>query len=959
MPQDIPAVASSVDVAVRNVLTRAREELQILLGFRGDRLDKALTLRDFGYTDISTLKDGFGGVGPAGPTGPTGPPGPAGSETPDLTPPPTVTGLTITAGLANVFIEWDAAVYTQGHGHGQTNLYAAKKAAADPTLPTFGDAVRVYAATGALTLAALPSDLSIRWHVWAKWQTADGVESSSPAGGTNGVVAQTGKIGNADLGPLIVEAGNLADGSITATKVAANAIELTKFASGIEPVTIVSAVPGALVTKTVFNTTDGKLYRWDGAAYIATIPAADLSTQIVAGQIAVNAVTAGTVAAGAINTAQLAAGAVRAQHLLVAPKSLNPDPSFEQGAVGWLNFVQRLASSNVAVPAGCPRQYAAQFSGRDNNWLGPPLAVSPGEQYKLSVYVNLAGGSGGAGAGIVIFGFDAAGTITFASGFAGITTAGWQLSSGVWAVPAGVVGMLVGPWVDKPTFTGSNPWFTDFNIEKVNDASLIVDGAITANKIAANAIAVGSAAIQNGAIVNAMIGAAAIDDAKIASLSAAKVTFGVMHGDRIDVNTLNGNRILANTVTATQIDSRGLSIKDAGGAVILSSGTNLDWSRLGGNGKPATFRVNSQGVGTTTSPISMGLYDAATGTQLQGPSLGYNIVKINRATGAVTLVIHEQPLNSGTGANVAAALNAIGNDHIVVIFTYDEPSTNRLVGTPSLANAIYRCGGSRGVFESSRFNFRCAYILIGVPGSMEGNGFELLQPYDGSNSWVDTTFSVVNGNPVFSSGASLFEITSSNASTYIANAAIGTAQIANAAIGTAQINTLDASVITAGTITTDKLSVTTLSATLIQSFSSQNYTASNNAIGSTNVPGPANFTSRGGIWDVNINGNAYGFVSGSPAFPILMESTLELWNSAGFVASLGSFKAVTQASPTILRGPINVSVLVNPSYMTAGTHSFFLRVALGAYRVDGVTMADGTVTSFTVNVEWSMSEGMV
>lgn len=39
-------------------------------------------------------------------------------------------------------------------------------------------------------------------------------------------------------------------------------------------------------------------------------------------------------------------------------------------------------------------------------------------------------------------------------------------------------------------------------------------------------------------------------------------------------------------LTANQIDTRGLSIRDASGNVILSAGTALDWSRIGGSGKP-------------------------------------------------------------------------------------------------------------------------------------------------------------------------------------------------------------------------------------------------------------------------------------------------------------------------------------------------------------------------------------
>jgi hypothetical protein len=198
---DVPAMAQSVDPAIRNPYTKLREAVQRLIAARRAGTDTVSTGGGGGTA---------GSPGEAGPPGPPGPPGDPGVYVPDLTPPPNVTGLTVTSGFSYVFVEWDAAVYTQGHGHLQTNIYAAQRVSSDASLPVFADAVLVYSATGALTIAALASTLGIRWHVWAKYETADNVQSVAPAGGANGVVATVGKIGNSDLGPLIIEASNLA-----------------------------------------------------------------------------------------------------------------------------------------------------------------------------------------------------------------------------------------------------------------------------------------------------------------------------------------------------------------------------------------------------------------------------------------------------------------------------------------------------------------------------------------------------------------------------------------------------------------------------------------------------------------------------------------------------------------------------------------------------------------------------
>lgn len=206
--RDLPAVDPKLPDAIRRPLVRAIEEVQTLLGLRGDRLDAALTWNDLKEQGMLRLR----AIGASGGSGGSGQPGVItvpGSE-PDLTPPPDVTGLTVSAGFAHVMVQFDAPAYTQGGGNGQTNLYAAKRASTDASLPTFTDAVRVFEAMGPLNIVAIPSELGIRWHVWAKHQSADGVESPNPAGGVNGVSAQTGKIGSVDLAPLVVQAEHLA-----------------------------------------------------------------------------------------------------------------------------------------------------------------------------------------------------------------------------------------------------------------------------------------------------------------------------------------------------------------------------------------------------------------------------------------------------------------------------------------------------------------------------------------------------------------------------------------------------------------------------------------------------------------------------------------------------------------------------------------------------------------------------
>ena len=263
-------------------------------------------------------------------------------------------------------------------------------------------------------------------------------------------------------------------GSLTTAQLPA-IVDATKFASGVEPVTVVtgSTVPTTKSTTTIVLTGTGKLYRWNGTAYTATVPTSDLIDKITAGQIA----------AGAVSASEIAAGAIRAQHILVAPKSLNLDPSFEGGAASWSGFVQRLPRSNASVPASCPAPFAAQFSNRDNPSFAS-IDVNPGEVYRASCWVNRGTGGGGAGLGVfgAVQGPDGSTVTSFAWPGAYTNATGWVRVTGLYTVPATGARLLFGAWADRTSYTGE-AWYADLTVERAADASLIVDGAITAEKM--------------------------------------------------------------------------------------------------------------------------------------------------------------------------------------------------------------------------------------------------------------------------------------------------------------------------------------------------------------------------------------------------------------------------------------------------------------------------------------------
>lgn len=121
--------------------------------------------------------------------------------------------------------------------------------------------------------------------------------------------------------------------------------------------------------------------------------------------------------------------------------------------------------------------------------------------------------------------------------------------------------------------------------------------------------------IQNGTIVNASIGDAAVDNAKIANVNAGKINAGFIDAARIEAGSIDANKI----------DSRGLSIQDSAGNIILAAGTplsvdnyvappetsslfyNSNFTRVAADGRPAgVYSCNS-----SSSKANISFQDAA------------------------------------------------------------------------------------------------------------------------------------------------------------------------------------------------------------------------------------------------------------------------------------------------------------------------------------------------------------
>lgn len=508
----------------------------------------------------------------------------------DTTAPPALAGFGLASvGLQTITLQWTLPVYTQGNGPAAVNLYAADWPSG--TRPTFAQATLVEKVLHPQTRFVDTVGTGVRRVYWAKNMTQEGIEEATVAGGTLGIEATSSKIGNSDLGNQVVQAANLANGSVGPTQLADDAVTLTKFANGIEPVGLVDTLPataGYTGPKVVLLSTDGKVYRLVSNAWTRAVDGGDITA---------NSIVAGSISAGAVGTTQLASKAITTDKLLVTGQGavLNHDPMF-QDLSAWSAFADELVAGVADLPVGSTVLQSRAGQQRDVSTV-QLIPIDGSKRYRLEMHARQVNGTT-ARAYLMVQWYDANGVLLQSNqaqpGGAG-SPAGWNngtysyfglinavvptsltkysINFGLGetaAIPSNARFVKLGGLLNySPAVAGASIQLTNVRLWQRADADLIVDGSIVASKLAANAIAVGTAAIQNGAIVNAMI----------ANLDAGKINTGFLSADRIQ----------ANTITAAHINSNGLTIKDNAGNVIFGVGVNLDSSRI----NPAAGWLNS------------------------------------------------------------------------------------------------------------------------------------------------------------------------------------------------------------------------------------------------------------------------------------------------------------------------------------------------------------------------------
>ncbi|MGM4981864.1 phage tail protein [Rhizobium sp. 11_C7_N12_5] len=390
----------------------------------------------------------------------------------------------------------------------------------------------------------------------------------------------------------------LADGAVTAAKLAQGAVDATSLASSIRAVEVVSDLPtsGNVEGRQVFLTTDGKLYRYHSGAWTAAVPSTDITGQLVSSQIANgaianqqlaalaidaskianNAITTTKIADDAISTSKLqansvvaaniAANAITARNLVLQDwENLVPDNQF-QTASAWLSRPANVAVQPITTQAFTSKG-SLEFTYASNG--GYQLAaqstsfpVTAGQQYLASIQmVRTSGTKLNVWARIHWTGVDGLtlspdvwGDIANTGGPNAV--GGVQTFSSTVTPPANAFGGLVRIYVQTlSTQTDGNISFGGISILRKASASLIIDGAITADKIATNAVIAGKVAAN--AVTAGTIAANAVTAGTIAAgaVSAAQIAAGAITTDKLAAGSIssqalavgNGGNYLSNS----------------------------------------------------------------------------------------------------------------------------------------------------------------------------------------------------------------------------------------------------------------------------------------------------------------------------------------------------------------------------------------------------------------------------
>ncbi len=294
-----------------------------------------------------------------------------------------------------------------------------------------------------------------------------------------------------------------------------------------------------------------------------------IANVITANELAANSVTAAKIVVGAIGADQIAAKAITVAKLAVTPDLENFINDGGELASGWINGVTQDVTNDQGWydtwwnPLGVTSKNSLRVSARDS-FYGTRFNIKNGDSfYAAFPSVPTGGGASQANYSLGLTVFNVNNQVV---GYAAIATrpagaVGGYYATGTWkcnfpgAATAHIWFQLDASPADAARTDGFSFYFTKPIFRRQNDAELIVNGAITGDKIAANSV--DTVNLRAGAVTAGTIASNAITTEKIA---AGAVVANSIAASSITTDRIGAGQILAVNIGTNQIYAQHMGV---------------------------------------------------------------------------------------------------------------------------------------------------------------------------------------------------------------------------------------------------------------------------------------------------------------------------------------------------------------------------------------------------------------
>ena len=388
------------------------------------------------------------------------------------------------------------------------------------------------------------------------------------------------------------------------------------------------------------------------------------AAKIAAGQIgtdhlAVNSVTAGKIAAGAVGAEQIAANAITASKLAVVSPSAFPDPYLTQtdlwylGSPGgtWTFVDWENDPNNAAYKLGVPRCLKGYSSGQPyvewTQMYGRAVLAIPTKSRYL--YLSAVGYNAGSNSSIAVLCWECNHNQQYVTE----SHLTWAVSEGPSrkSMRVELNSNTAYVYIEVRSYPNhSGEWaISDIQLAFAASAELIVDGAITTDKLAANSVtaskiaagsitsdhlaansvtagkiaagAIGADQIASGAVTVGKIGANAVETTNIAD--------GAVTTDKIYANAVTASKIAAGSITSDHLAANSVTAGKIAAGAVSSDQIAAGAVTVGKIGTGAVGTTNIADGAITTDKIYV---NAVTAAKIAAGAVGTNQLAANAVT---------------------------------------------------------------------------------------------------------------------------------------------------------------------------------------------------------------------------------------------------------------------------------------------------------------------------------------